>query len=110
MGQAVLWIEGLPRAASDAAEAFYQAWLPRARDAWRSDDALAMVFPAAAYDHRAWRLAAVRNLAREAAPKRVNAVAGDDPDALAAAIDWLARAPGITGQLLAVDGKAAEKG
>jgi hypothetical protein len=68
------------------------------------------VFPSAPYDHRGWRLAAVQDLAREAAPIRVNGVAGDDDAAIAAALHWLAAAPGITGQLLAVDGNSGEKG
>jgi hypothetical protein len=42
-------------------------------------------------------------MAREAAPRRVNALGGDREGALAAAVEWLAQAPGITGQLLAVD-------
>jgi hypothetical protein len=138
MGQAVLRVEGLPDAALDAAEAFYEAWLPQARAALypprngegeggsadvgipsvarlrpapppRSGEDLAIVFPSAPYDHRGWRLAAVQDLAREAAPKRVNAIAGDDNDAIAATLLWLASAPGVTGQLLAVDGKSPEK-
>lgn len=103
MGHAVLHIEGLPRGALDAAVAFHGEWLARAREALREDEVLTLVFPSAAYDHRGWRLAAVQDLAREAAPKRINAVAGNDPQAIAATIEWLAQAPGITGQLLAVD-------
>lgn len=104
MGQAVLRIEGLPEAALDAAAMFHAEWLPKARallDPPGED--LALVFPPAAYDHRSWRLAAVQDLARESAPARVNAVAGDDQTAISEALDWLANAPGITGQLLAVD-------
>jgi hypothetical protein len=62
-----------------------------------------MVFPVAAYDHRGWRLAAVQDLAREAAPRRVNGVVGNQERAVATTLDWLAQAPGITGQLLAVE-------
>jgi hypothetical protein len=109
MGQAVLRVEGLPHAALDAAEAFYEAWLPLARAASLTEDT-AIVFPSAPYDHRGWRLAAVQDLAREAAPRRVNGVAGDDNAAIAAALHWLASAPGVTGQLLAVDGKSTESG
>jgi hypothetical protein len=109
MAQAVLRIEGLPRAALDAAEAFYEAWMPQARAACRADDT-AIVFPSAPYDHRGWRLSAVQDLAREAAPRRVNGIAGDDNEAIAAALHWLASAPGVTGQLLAVDGKSTESG
>ena len=110
MGQAVLRIEGLPGAALDAAARFHAHDLRRAREALDGAEALALVFPLASYDHRGWRLAAVQDLAREAAPRRVNAVAGDDESAIAEALAWLARAPGITGQLLAVDGKTGAKG
>ena len=64
---------------------------------------LVLVFPPAPYDHRGWRLAAIQDLAREAAPKRVNAVVGDNEQAIIATLEWLAQAPGITGQLLAVE-------
>jgi len=107
MGQALLRVEGLPEGALDAAAAFHAHWLPRARAVLGEAEALALVFPAAAYDHRGWRLAAVQDLAREAAPGRVNGIAGDDETAIAAMAAWLDRAPGITGQLLAVDGKSA---
>jgi len=110
MGQAVLRIEGLPGHAVDAAASFHAEWLLAVRDALTRDDALAIVFPSASYDHRGWRLAIVQGLARAAAPKRVNAVAGDDDSAIAQAIDWLAAAPGITGQLFMVDGKTGPKG
>ena len=107
MMQTVLRISGLPAAALDAAAAFHGEHLLRARAELAGEDALALVFPAAPYDHAGWRKAAVRNLAREAAPKRVNGVAGDDEAAIAATLQWLDRAPGITGQLLAVDGTGA---
>ena len=103
MRQAVLRVEELPQGALDAAAAFHSDWLSRAREALRGSDALAVLFAPAPYDHRGWRLAAVQDLAREAAPKRVNAVASDDEQAVAKTVDWLAQAPGITGQLLAVD-------
>jgi hypothetical protein len=104
MGQQVLRIDGLPQGALDAAAAFHQEWLPRARtflDPPRSGEDLVLIFPAAPYDHRGWRLAAIQDLARAAAPGRVNAIAGDDEEAIAAAVEWLAEAPGVTGQLLA---------
>ena len=63
---------------------------------------LVVIFPPAPCDHRAWRVTAVQDLAREAAPKRVNAVVGEDESAIADALGWLEQAPGITGQLLAV--------
>ena len=102
----VLRVEGLPDGALDAAAAFHADWLPRARallDPSPEGEAIVLIFPVARYDHRGWRLAAVQDLAREAAPKRVNAVAGDDERAIAATLAWLAQAPGTTGQLLAVE-------
>ena len=106
MGQAVLRVDGLPKHALDAAAAFHAKWLAKARalfdpPPWGKD--LVLVFPPAPYDHRGWRLAAIQDLAREAAPKRVNAVAGDNEQAIVATLEWLAQAPGITGQLLAVE-------
>jgi hypothetical protein len=65
-------------------------------------EALALIFPPAPYDHRGWRLAAVQDLARAAGPARVNAIAGDDEAAIAETLAYLERAPGVTGQLLAV--------
>jgi len=103
MGQGVLRVEGLPERALDAAAAFHAQWLTRAREKLAGADTLALVFACAPYDHRDWRLAAVQNLARESAPKRVNAISGSDEAAVARTVEWLAQAPGITGQLLAVD-------
>jgi hypothetical protein len=110
MGQAVLRVEGLPEGALDAAARFHAEWLPKARallDPSPRGEGVVLVFAGASYDHRGWRVAAVQDLAREAAPIRVNAVAGDDQKAIIRALDWLAQAPGVTGQLLAVDGKSA---
>ncbi|BBC72278.1 conserved hypothetical protein [Altererythrobacter sp. B11] len=105
--QAVLRVDGLPPAPLDAAAAFHAAFLPQARTALAGADALVLVFPAGDKADCGWRLAAVQALAREAAPKRANGVAGDSADAVAEAVEWLADAPGITGQLLAVDGNPA---
>jgi hypothetical protein len=106
--QAVLHISGLPTGALDAAAAFHGEHLPRARAELAGEaDALALVFPRAPYDHAGWRKAAVADLAREAAPKRVNGVAGDVGPAIEATLDWLSQAPGITGQLLAIDATGA---
>jgi hypothetical protein len=102
MTQAVLRVEGLPGAPLDAAASFHQGWLPRARETLSGADLL-LVFAGADHTHRAWRLAAVQELAREAAPRRVNGVVGDDQAAIDEAAAWLAQAPGVTGQLLAVE-------
>lgn len=105
--QAVLRIQGLPEAALDAAAAFHARFLPAARKELAGGaEALALVFPEAPYDHAAWRKAAIADLAREAAPRRVNGVEGREGEGVEAVLQWLARAPGITGQLLPVDDAA----
>jgi hypothetical protein len=103
MRPAVLRIEGLPEGALDAAAEFHAEWLEKVRAAMADVDVLALVFQPAPYDHRGWRLSAVQDLAREAAPKRANAIIGSDEASIVRAAEWLAQAPGITGQLLAVD-------
>jgi hypothetical protein len=97
----VVEVAGLPAAPIDAAARFHSAYVDRVRELMPASD-VAVVFPAAGHEHRAWRLAAIQELAREAAPYRVNGISGDDPKAIGEALDFLAVAPGITGQLLAV--------
>jgi len=110
MTQAVLWVEGLPEAPLHAASVFYAEWLARARGALSQGSSLALVFAPAGHEHRGWRLAAVQDLAREAAPLRVNALEGDEGAALSAMLDWLGQAEAITGQVLTVDGNSGERG
>jgi hypothetical protein len=122
MGQFFLAVYDLPEAPLDAAAHFYAEQVPVARkilkNEWsqmsdlpddivgsmeeRDFDELVFLFPPAGNEHRGWRLAAIQALAREAAPKRVNGVVGDDLNGTDKVRDWLANAPGITGQLLAV--------
>lgn len=90
-------IEGLPDAPLDAAQAFLRDWLAQARS---GEEDLLLVFAPADHTHREWRLAAVQALAREAAPRRVNAVAASNDDAVRNAAEYFADAPGITGQYL----------
>ena len=99
----VLRVEGLPAAPLDAAAAFHARWLARARAELADGCDLVLVFPPAAHPHDAWRLAAVQELAREAAPLRVNALVGDTGEAIAAMLDWLAGAGAVTGQVLTVE-------
>ena len=66
-----------------------------------------MVFAPADYTHRAWRLAVVQGLARELAPRRVNALASDSEAAIAAALAYLEGAAGLTGQYLPLDDAGA---
>ena len=92
----------LPSSALDAANAFMAFQLDAARALLRDPDctALAIILPPAPHDHRDWRLTLARDLAREAAPRRVNVVAGPPGDARDAAVAFLAAAPGVTGQYL----------
>ncbi|OJW72167.1 MAG: hypothetical protein BGO57_00905 [Sphingomonadales bacterium 63-6] len=109
--QAVLRIEGLPDSALDAATAFHAHYLPAIRRELASGaEALALIFPLATYDHTGWRKAALADLAREAAPKRVNGVEGAEGEGVEAVLQWLAHAPGITGQLLPVESGGADSG
>ena len=99
-------IEQLPDDALEAAAEFYARdlevlMLELAGPSTPGEDLL-IVFPPASHEHRAWRLAAIQDLARRAAPVRVNGVVREDGADLAAASRFLAGAPGITGQLLAI--------
>ncbi len=91
----VVRVAPLPDRAIEAAAAFHANPPPMGDD-------LVLIFPPASYDHRAWRLAAMQDLARAAAPARVNGIVGDDEKAIAATLAWLEQAPGVTGQLLSV--------
>jgi len=92
----------LPDAALDAAGAFMAFHLQSARALLNQSDctALAIILPPAAHDHRDWRLALARDLAREAAPRRVNVVAGPPGETLDQTLRFLADAPGVTGQYM----------
>jgi hypothetical protein len=102
-----LRVGALPGEPLAAAARFHAEDMPRALAALAQGGDLVLVFAPADHTHRDWRLAAVRGLARAHAPARVNAVAGDDEAALAAACAYLERAPGVTGQLLPTDGTGA---
>lgn len=95
-------IAGLDADPLAAAATFHGEWAARLA-VWPGADDLVLVWPPADHAHHGWRLAAVQLLARRLAPRRVNAVAGDDAAAIAAAADYLGRAPGLTGQLLPLD-------
>jgi hypothetical protein len=99
----VLRVEGLPPDALAASARFHSHDLPAAEAALAAREDLALVFASADHSHRGWRLAAVQGLAREHAPIRVNAIAGDDEAAIAAALRYLQSAEGVTGQLLPLD-------
>jgi len=108
MRQLGLHVLGLPDTPVDAARSFYEIHVPTIHDALQAAAekgapfTLTLMFPSADYSHRAWRLTAVQDLARESAPVRINGIAGDDEHAIKQALAYLAEAPGVTGQLLAV--------
>jgi hypothetical protein len=99
----VLRVAALPDDALAASARFHEQDLPAAQAALAKGEDLTLVFAPADHTHRGWRLAAVQGLAREHAPVRVNAVAGDDEAGIAAALRYLEGAPGVTGQLLPLD-------
>ncbi|WP_052761696.1 Rossmann fold domain-containing protein [Aurantiacibacter luteus] len=94
----------LPGAPLDAAIEFARAHMAEAREA---DTDLAVLLSPADHTHASWRKAVIEELAREAAPRRVNAVVAPDETAANEVLDFLARAPGVTGQVLEVAGAAA---
>ncbi len=95
----------LPEGALDAAGAVMAFHLEAARAILADPDvsALAIVLLPAPHDHRDWRIALARDLAREAAPKRVNVVAGKPGEARDATLRFLADAFAVTGQYLSCD-------
>lgn len=93
-------IVDLPEDSLAAAAAFHAG---PAADLQAAAGDLLLAFPAADHTHRAWRLAAVQMLARAAVPRRVNAVSGGGVDAVSAALNYFASAPGLTGQLVVLD-------
>ena len=98
----------LPESALDAAGAFAAFHLEAARAllADPATTALAIILPPAPHDHADWRRALARDLAREAAPDRVNVVSARPGEARAATLRFLADAPGVTGQYLMCDDNA----
>ncbi|MBI1403659.1 MAG: hypothetical protein GC147_10635 [Porphyrobacter sp.] len=100
--QRVIEVGLLPEGALDASTAFMAFHLEAARAMLADPDcsALAIVLPPADHAHRDWRLALARDLAREAAPRRANVVAGAPGEARDAVLRFLADAPGVTGQYL----------
>jgi hypothetical protein len=104
---ALLRVGALPGEALAASVQFHAVVLPRVLAELDRGVMLTLVFEPADHTHRAWRLAVVQELARRHAPLRVNAVASDDEDAIAAARAYLDAADGVTGQYLPLDGNGA---
>ncbi len=102
--QHTLAIPALPAEPPAAAKVFYEDWQARAEALLREGAvSLVIIAPAAAADHDDWRVAAIRGLARLAAPARLNMIAGGSDRTRAEALDFLAHAPGVTGQYLPLE-------
>lgn len=101
----VIRVDDLPEAPLAAAAHFHASIVPAI--AAQRAAVVTLVLPAADHTHRGWRVAALGALARVLAPARINAVAGGDAQAQAHAIAFVEQAPGLTGQLLPLDGSAS---
>jgi hypothetical protein len=107
MGSGFVSARGLPDAPLDAAAEFHARILPSVREVMTRNTDLAVMFDPADHTHRAWRVAAIQGLAREAAPCRINGIVGHPGNLVgtAEALNFVHANPGITGQLLAVGRK-----
>lgn len=102
MAQRLYEVTDLPESGIAASAAFHRDHLEAARALIGRDDAdsLAIVLPAASSDHRDWRTALARDLARAHTPVRVNVIASTDAEKLVSTLHYLASAKGVTGQYL----------
>ena len=108
------WIcaRGLPDIPLDAAAEFHARIVPDVRQAMARSGDIVICFDPADHAHKAWRLAAIQNLAREGASGcRVNGLVASSSDLAGTAEtrQFLQQAAGVTGQLLEVAGNGAEK-
>jgi hypothetical protein len=110
MAEVSVWFRNLPENPLDAAAHFHTNCAPDIRlefEGLRDFASYIIVFEPAGHEHRSWRLAVIQELAREFAPGRINAVIGTSDSAVTAALAYLGRAVGITGQLLDLDDTGA---
>lgn len=99
-----LAVPPLPEDPLTAAARFHGEIVPQVLAALeRGERVVTLVFAPAAFAHEDWRRAAVATLARECTPARINAVAGDVAEGVAATVAYIAAAPGLTGQYLMID-------
>lgn len=94
----------LPDVPLDAAAAFHSRIVPLVRSEVGRD--IAILFDHADHAHDSWRNAAIEELAREAAPCRLNAVIGSDGQDAEDVCAFLDLAPGVTGQLFTTEKSA----
>ncbi|MDE1467864.1 Rossmann fold domain-containing protein [Aurantiacibacter sp. D1-12] len=95
---AIIEVVGLPAAPLDAAAAFHREWVPKVRGLMQENNVV-VIFDPADHTHQGWRLSAVQELAREAAPQRVNGVESEDAQAVSETLFYLQSADGVTGQI-----------
>ena len=100
MSHRVIEVDELPDEPLAAAGAFHSDWAGTVRQALGESPCVTLILSPADESHRDWRVAIVRDLARIAAPGRVNMVSRGSEESLRTALDYLASAPGITGQYL----------
>lgn len=94
-----LIVDALPSDPLDAASLFHQNWLDPIERALTSGMDVMVVLVPTDHTHGEWRKAAAAMLARKHTPRRINLVAGEGA-ALETIGDYLAEAPGVTGQYL----------
>ena len=92
-------VEGLPGDPLAAAGMFQHDWLGAIERAIDNGADVTVVLQPADHTHGEWRCAMAAMLARKHTPRRVNLIAGEGArlDAIA---QYLAGAPGVTGQYL----------
>jgi len=103
----VIRMDDLPAAPLAAAAHFYGQIVPLIEAQAEGALGVTLLLPVADDNHRAWRVAALGALARALAPVRINALAGGDAAACERALVFVAGAPGLTGQVLPLDGAHA---
>ena len=94
-----LIVDELPSDPLGASCLFHQNWFDPIERALMAGTDVTVVLEPADHTHEEWRRAVAAMLARKHTPRRVNLVAGEGA-ALEAIEDYLASAPGITGQYL----------
>ncbi|GAB5347856.1 Rossmann fold domain-containing protein [Alteriqipengyuania sp. 357] len=97
---AMIRVEPLPEPALDAAAAFHAGYVEQVRSAAAHSEFVMVLMQPAPFDHADWRRAAARDLARAHPDNCINIVAGLEGGAMARMVEFLARAPAITGQYL----------
>lgn len=95
----VIEARGLPENPLDAAALFHIKLLPSIRAAIAEAGDIVIAFDPAGHEHDSWRTTITQELAREAAPARVNGVVGVMGEAMDGTTAFIASAPGITGQI-----------